>query len=46
VGDESLRWNTLLDSLTLMTEKLEALGFAYYGSKVIVVGAENEQEDV
>lgn len=46
MGDESLKWNTLLDNLILMTEKLEALGFAYYGSKVTVVGAENEQEDV
>ena len=34
VGDEFLRWNTILSSLLILGEKLEESGFVYYDTKV------------
>jgi len=40
VGDESRRWNTLLPSLLVLSEKLEEFGLDYVNNDVIVIEPE------
>jgi hypothetical protein len=40
VGDESLRWNTLLPSLLVLSEQLEEFSLVYANNDVIVIEPE------
>ena len=42
MGDESLRWNTLLSSLLTLGKELEELGFVYINNTVVAI----EQEEL
>jgi hypothetical protein len=40
VGDESRRWNTLLSSLSVLSEQLEEFGIVYVNNEVKVIESE------
>ena len=40
MGDESLRWNTLLSSLLVLSEQLEEFGLVYVNNVVTVIEPE------